>query len=207
MKKIYTIICASALTLFSINANATNLNVFVGINGNGQAANTFFPSVGSINSGETVTFSIAFGTHTATSTTIPVGATPFNSGNLSSGGTTSFTYTGIISGIYHYQCSIHGASMSGQFTVSGTVGIAEPNVTLLTSVYPSPFVNNLTVNYSGINKLEVFNIIGEQVKSIDLGGNEGTIEMNFEGSPAGIYFYRTYRDGIVVETKKIVKAK
>ncbi len=56
-------------------------------------------------------------------------------------------------------------------------------------------------------KIVLYNVIGEQVKAIELGGNQGTIEMNLEGMPSGIYFYNTFKEGLVYETRKIVKAK
>lgn len=43
--------------------------------------------------------------HTVTSTTVPAGASPFDSGLLAQGGT--FTYTFVTPGVYDYHCTIH----------------------------------------------------------------------------------------------------
>ena len=78
---------------------------------------------------------------------------------------------------------------------------------MFTNAYPNPFTDKLSIYYNGINKIEVMNVLGEQVKSIEMRESQGTLEMNFDGMPSGIYFYRTYKEGIVSETRKIVKSK
>ena len=52
--------------------------------------------------------------HTVTSTTVPPGATPFDSGYLNTGN--SFTYTFTIAGVYVYHCQLH-PWMTGTVTV------------------------------------------------------------------------------------------
>lgn len=52
--------------------------------------------------------------HTVTSSTVPSGATPFNSGYLNPGDT--FTYTFTIPGVYAYHCQLH-PWMTGTVTV------------------------------------------------------------------------------------------
>ncbi len=54
-------------------------------------------------------------THTVTSTSVPSGATSFDSGNLNAG--TSFTVTLTTSGVYQYHCTIHPSYMIGTITV------------------------------------------------------------------------------------------
>jgi plastocyanin len=49
--------------------------------------------------------------HTVTSTSVPTGASKFDSGNLNSGAT--FTYTFTIPGTYKYQCTYHTIWMQG----------------------------------------------------------------------------------------------
>ena len=52
-------------------------------------------------------------THTATSND---GGATFNSGNVTPG--QSFSYTTTTAGTFQYQCTIHGAAMSGTLTVT-----------------------------------------------------------------------------------------
>ena len=96
--------------------------------------------------------------------------------------------------------------MTGSFTV-GATGIANPTENLNTSAFPVPCVDKIIFKYNGIDKIVLYNVIGEQVRAIELGGNEGTVEMNLDGMPSGIYFYNTIKEGLVFETRKIVKTK
>jgi hypothetical protein len=50
-------------------------------------------------------------------------------------------------------------------------------------------------------------MLGEQVKNLEITTQEGKLDVYFDTLPAGVYFYRTYKEGMVVETRKIVKAK
>jgi plastocyanin len=55
--------------------------------------------------------------HTATSTSVPAGASSFDSGNLASGETYSHTFT--VPGTYHYNCIYH-SWMTGTVVVAGS---------------------------------------------------------------------------------------
>jgi len=197
MKKIYTIIFTTAFSLFVINANAVTIPVSI-------TSNTFTPTSFNASIGDVVVWTLNAGSHTTASILVPGGAATWDSGTMSVIGST-YSYTITTAGTYGYHCAFHPNMIAG-FTVT-SVGIPEPSINFLISAFPNPFTDKITFNYKGIEKIEVFNVIGKQVKSIETTGNEGTIEMNFEGLTAGIYFYRTYKDGIVVETRKIVKAK
>ncbi len=98
--------------------------------------------------------------------------------------------------------------MVGGFTVSAATGILDPATDLIVNAYPNPFSDKITLKYGKqIESVKIFNVIGEQIKSIDLVPTEDKKEIDFEGIPSGIYFIRTYNEGNIVETKKIVKAK
>ncbi len=208
MKKLYTIICASALTLLSVDANATTIVVGVGLNASGTAANSFTPSTVSAVVGDVIQFTWTYpNPHNVTSTSVPAGAATFASGTLSTSGA-MFSYTITVAGTYNYQCTLH-SGMTGTINVTGGsgAGITDPTQSLATTAYPTPFSSNITFQYNGVDKISVFNVVGEQIKSVETGGNFGTIEMNFDEMAAGIYFYRTYKDGAIFETRKIVKSK
>ena len=79
---------------------------------------------------------------------------------------------------------------------------------MLVTAYPNPFSEKITLKYGKqIDAVKIFNIVGEEVKSVELIATEDKKEIYFEGIPSGVYFMRTYNEGTVVETKKIVKAK
>ncbi|MCW3086434.1 MAG: copper binding protein plastocyanin [Bacteroidetes bacterium] len=199
MKKLYSILFASAFSLFTISANATTIPVAI-------SNFNFSPSSFTANIGDVIQFTLVSGTHTATSTSVPSGAATFASPTMSTVGQ-SFSYTVTTAGSYAFHCAIHPTTMSGTFTVAVASGIAEPNVDLSTKVYPSPFKDKVSIKSNGIELIEFFNIVGEKVKSIPVPTVESKIDVDFDDMPAGVYFFRTYKDGVVVETRKIVKAK
>jgi plastocyanin len=200
MKKLYTLIFASAFTLFSLNGNAATINVAV-------ANFNFTPATFTAVVGDVIVFTLVSGSHNVTSPAggVPAGAAPIASGSMSSIGQT-YSYTVTMAGTYGYQCTIHPTTMIGGFTASAT-GIEDQASNLLTSVYPSPFKDKVTVKYNGIEKIEFMNVVGELVKSVTIDSQEGKLDVYFDNLPAGIYFYRTYKEGLVVETRKVVKAK
>lgn len=199
MKKIYTLIFASAFTLFSIHVSAATINVSVGGTGNVFTPNNFAANIGDI-----VLWTWAGGIHNVTSASVPTGAATFTSPDQSTG---TFSYTITTAGNYGYSCTFHALSgMVGGFTVS-SVGVLEPTVDLLTSAYPNPFKEKVTIKYHGIESIELFNVIGEKVKTFKLSATQEKMEIELSDLNAGIYFYRTYKEGVIVETKKIVKSK
>jgi plastocyanin len=200
MKKLYTLICATALSTFSF---AATVNIAVGIDGTGSPANMFTPSTVTANVGDVLTFILASGTHNVTSTSVPGGAAAMSSGTMSTFGQ-MYNYTVTVAGTYNYSCTFH-PGMNGTATVSAAAGIATPAVDLLTSAYPNPFSNKLTVKYNGIESIELFNVVGEKVRSFELSAVENKAELDLSDLNAGIYFYRTYKEGMIVETKKVIK--
>jgi plastocyanin len=199
MKKLYTLLSlfAAALTV-----NAATINVQVG-----GSTNTFTPANFSAVVGDVVIWTWMGGTHNVTSTSgsVPAGATVFASPTQSTG---TYSYTITVAGSYGYACTLHaGSGMIGTFTASAT-GILEPATDLLTNAYPNPFRDKITVKYNNLSSIDVFNMVGDKVKTIELSPVESKMEINFEGTPAGVYFMRTYnKEGVIVETKKIVKTK
>jgi plastocyanin len=195
MKKLYTLILS---TFAFASANAAIINVTV-------ASNNFTPATFTANVGDQVIWTLASGVHNVTSASVPGGASSFSSGTLSTVGQT-FSYTITVAGNYGYQCTFH-TGMVGGFNVTAT-SIAEPATDLITNAYPNPFKDKLTIKYGkGIEKIEVFNVVGEKVKSIEVNSPDFKVEIDFEALPSGIYFYRTYNEGTIIETRKVVKAK
>jgi plastocyanin len=204
MKKLYTLLSLTVLA-FSANA-ATNWPVVVGMNCSFSAANTYCPTATSCTVGDTVTFVLGAGVHTATSTSVPSGAAPINSGTMSSPGA-MYTYVVTKAGTYNFQCTIHGSSMSGTINAVAS-NVTEASVDLATIAFPNPFRNSITFKYNSITSIDIMNVVGEKVKHIELSPVETQTVVEFEGIPAGVYFYRTYnKEGVIVETKKIVKSK
>ena len=204
MKKLYTIL---SLAVVAFTANAANHIVAIGLNcSTGAPANVFCPAATTAVVGDSVTFILGSPTHNVTSTSVPGGAATISSGTMSTPGQ-QYVYVITVAGSYSYMCTIHGASMSGTINATAS-GIIDPIADIATTAYPSPFKDKFTVKYGNqITSMKIFNVIGEEVKSIELASGTSKTEVDFEGIPAGIYFIRTYNDATIVETKKIVKAK
>jgi plastocyanin len=80
-------------------------------------------SISNVNTGDTVRWVWDNGSHTTTSTSVPAGAsswdTPLNSSN------TSFEYYPVVAGTYNYKCTPHFAmGMTGSFTVVAVVPLS-----------------------------------------------------------------------------------
>lgn len=136
MKKLLSIVLF--IFLFSNAANAVTQTVTV--------QNFFFmPFSVTINLGDTIKFQRVNGSHDATSTSIPVGATAFNP-NINSS-TPTFIYVPTVPGVYNYICSLHTAnSMVGSFTVvcpAFNVSVSAASAT--TFCKPATVVLNSTV--------------------------------------------------------------
>ena len=86
-----------------------------------------------------------------------------------------------------------------------TTGIESIKNNLAVSVYPNPFVNELTVNYKLQNNnatLTIFNLIGENIYTTTL--SENSTQLSLTNFDKGIYFIKII-DGENSLTKKIVK--
>jgi plastocyanin len=206
MKKIYSLIFASAFTLASLSSSAATIPVLVGANSSGVPSNVFTPSAITCNVGDIVNFVLASTiAHNVTSTSVPSGAAAMSSGTMSTLGQ-MYAYTVTVAGAYAFSCTFH-AGMNGTINAAAT-GVAEVATDLLTTVYPNPFKDKLTVKYGKqIESIKIFNIVGEEVKSMELSATQEKTDIYFDDLSAGIYFIRTYKDKKVIETKKIVKTK
>lgn len=202
MKKIYSAILFTAFAFTSFTSNAATVNIVVGFDGTG-IANAFFPTNATANVGDVIMFSAAAGGHNSTSGVIPGGAASFAHSYAAFGD--NFSYTVTVAGVYNYSCTLH-TGMVGTITVSAT-GIATPAVDLLTNVYPNPFKDKVTLKYNEVEAIDLYNIVGEKVKAFELPSNQSKIEVDLSDLNTGVYFIRTYKEGTIVETKKIIKTK
>lgn len=198
MKKIYSLICASLLSLITLNVNAISINVDI-------TSNAFTPaSITTAMVGDVIVFNLISGTHTVVGLSVPAGAAAINSGTMTIG--TPYSYTITVAGNYGYKCGLH-QTMLGGFQASTPTGIVESTTNMLTVAYPNPVKDKLTVKYDGLELIEVLNVIGEKIQTIVLDATESKVEIDFSSLPSGMYFYRTYKEGAIVETKRIVKSK
>lgn len=74
--------------------------------------------------------------------------------------------------------------------------------------FPNPASNNTTAEYilpstAKSAKLLIYNVLGEQVKDIELNVNEKSIVLNVSDFKNGVYFYTFQVDGAAVLSKRL----
>ncbi|MCI0611588.1 T9SS type A sorting domain-containing protein [bacterium] len=198
MKKIYTYILLLFI-LCTVNANATIWQVTVN-------SSSFTPStLPNVVCGDTIGWVLGSGApHTTTSTTIPSGATPWDAPITTS--TPAFAYiVPNFAGVYNYICIPHG--FPGSFTVTCTAGIDDDEQYISSSVYPNPFISALTMVNHGADAVKITDISGQVVQAISLNTSGDKSEINLDALAPGIYFLTTWSEGVIRETKKIIKTK
>jgi|WetSurMetagenome_2_1015567.scaffolds.fasta_scaffold15356_4 plastocyanin len=165
--------------------------------------------------GDTIKWVWVSGSHTTTSTTIPLAATSWD--ELITSSNTSYSYIITASGTYNYKCTPHeGMGMVGVINVL-TSSISRNESTALTYTlkqnYPNPFNPTTNINFSipksGLVNITIYNEIGKEVETIvNQNLTEGSYTINYDASKlsSGIYFYRI-KAGEFGETKKMLLIK
>ena len=71
------------------------------------------------------------------------------------------------------------------------------------SVYPNPAADVLNISVSENNtSISIYDIVGKNISEMKLVNGNNTL--NIENLNAGVYFYSIKRNGIIIETKKLV---
>lgn len=151
-------------------------------------------AVPSVHIGDTIRWTWVSGTHTTTSTTIPAGAATWN--NPISSTNTTFDYIPTIAGVYNYQCNIHvSMGMIGSFTVSNPAGVMAMTNSASISIYPNPFYNNVTFQFSSadtfLRNLMIFDITGKLWKTFVFPEQPGKMEttLDLTDIESGMYLF------------------
>ncbi|TAL56395.1 MAG: T9SS type A sorting domain-containing protein [Bacteroidetes bacterium] len=192
MKKLYIIfafVFAAALT------NAAIIPITVG-------ASSFSPNSVPAICGDTIIWIWGqSGAHTTTSTTIPGCATSWDAPiSISS---LTFAITVPCAGTYNYKCTPH--TFTGSITVTCPNGVTNIDNNYFSAAYPNPFSNKLTIEFSGADLISFYNVLGEKTKTIVLAKGQTKAEISASDIREGIYFYCIIKEGVVTETRKIVK--
>lgn len=203
MKKIYLfVLCTSLVALVSKQVKADTITVMV--TNNAFSPTTFSAEVGDVVKWVWDSNGMAHNV-TSASQTIPNGAAPLASGNLTSG---TYIYNITVEGNYGYACTLHTLSgMAAGFQVDAANGISKPNVSVSLGIFPNPFKEKVTVKYTGVESIQVVNVLGEKVKTVELSATENKTDVYFDGLPSGIYFFRFLQEGNIVETRRIIKSE
>ena len=195
MKKFYTLICFAFTALF---ANAAIHPITV-------EAMSFSPASVNAVSGDTIVWIWGqSGTHTTTSTSVPSCAAAWNAPINSSSPTFSITVSCM--GTYSYQCTFHASmGMVGNLIVASISGVPNIDNNYFSTSYPNPFAGKVSIEVTNADMITLYNMVGEKLKSVTLPHGQTKTEIDTADLEAGIYFYSIVKEGIVVETRKIVK--
>jgi len=94
---------------------------------------------------------------------------------------------------------LNSATITGDGTIGGVLSVASNELTNSIEIYPNPTQGIFTLNHSGIEKVEVYNYIGQKV----LENNQKTI--NISHLTNGIYVLKVYINNGKVGMKRFVK--
>lgn len=196
MKKIYVMMLAVIFGITAANATVHTIAV---------TNNLFTPASVNANVGDTIVWVWSQGFHTTTSTTIPATATAWDAPLDNTAPQNMFyTYIPAVAGTYNYKCSNH-SGMTGVINVASASGITAPTVSTTSSAYPNPFREKITVAHSSIDAINIYNMVGEKIRSITVDADETKTVLELSELPAGVYFYSTVKAGTITETRRIVK--
>ena len=159
--------------------------------------------------GDTILWTWVSGTHIAGPTaasTIPAGAAMFN-GTLDATHH-SYKYKVTVAGSYTYQC--HPASPHGEpgyinVTANATAVQQFDALSNVSVAYPNPFSEKINFETTDANTILLYNMMGEKVRSVTLKSGQTKVQIDASDLNHGIYFYSILKEGIVLETRKIVK--
>lgn len=193
MKKFYTLILFLPFTL-GLNAAVHTVTV---------ANFSFSPAATNAVCGDTIKWIWSSGTHTTTSTSVPAGANTWD--HPITAGATTYSLVVTIAGNYSYQCTMHPTTMLATLVVTCANGVVPVNNNYFSSSYPDPFSDQLTIEVPDADMIALYNIVGEKIRTISLQHGQTKTEINAADLREGIYFYCIIKEGIVIETRKVVK--
>lgn len=200
MKQFFTL--ASFVTMTTL-ANATVHKITCQNN-----PSHYLPITVNATIGDTIRWTYVAGVHIVgpiTTSDIPVGAAMFN-GPIDASHL-SFQYKVTVAGTYHYVC--HPATPHGEdayIVVTAATGVQQYNTSDNSSLaYPNPFSEKITIETSAANQILIYNVLGEKIRSFAVENGQTKLEADLATLPKGIFFYCIIKDGVVRETRKIIK--
>ncbi len=143
--------------------------------------------------GDTVRWVWEGGSHTTTSTTIPIGAVawdhPIDASNA------SYDYIPMVAGVYNYKCTPHASmGMVGSFTVLSPTGIGDHAGISSLTVFPNPFVDRVSLRFEATGsfelRLSVMDITGKKILESTVQVEPGIVQkdIDLKNIGPGIFF-------------------
>ena len=101
--------------------------------------------------------------------------------------------------VYSDGCEAQSETLTGEGAPTGTQEMDSNKV----QVYPNPVENQLTVKAKGLQRVIVYNVMGQQVATIEVKQDESTIEMG--KYPKGLYTLQLVTENGIVNQNVVVK--
>ncbi len=200
MKQLFTFIAVALL----VNTASATIHIVTCQN----SPSHFLPLTVNAVVGDTVHWTWVAGNHIVgpvNSTYIPNGAPSWN--GLIDASHHDLEYVVTVPGTYNYDC--HPATPHGEaasIVVSSVTGIQQHNVTPnLSSAYPNPFSDKITIETPPADQVIIYNVLGEKINVFALKSGQTKLETDLGTLPEGLFFYSILKNGIVLETRKIIK--
>ena len=96
-------------------------------------------------------------------------------------------------------------------TYSGTTGLESipSNQSAISKPYPNPASSDISFHYNNANagskaELKIFNMLGSQVKEIQLPESRATVKIDISDLKSGLYFYTYFVGGKSVSSSKVM---
>ena len=194
-------------TLASLLAILTTTNATIRTVTCQNTPSHFLPVTVNAVCGDTIRWTWATGGHVVgpiNASNIPSGAAMFNA--PIDANHLSFQYVVTVAGNYHYVC--HPATPHGEdayIVVTCATGVPPIDMDHASNAYPNPSSDKFTIETTPADMISIYNILGEKMKSVSLKSGQTKIQMDVAELNPGIYFYSILKEGVIVETKKLVK--
>lgn len=104
-----------------------------------------------------------------------------------------------ITSVYSDGCEAQSETLTGEGAPTGTQEVGSAHV----QIYPNPVENQLTIKAKGLQRVMVYNVMGQQVASIEVKQEESTIEMGYY--PKGLYTLQLVTEFGIVNQNIVVK--
>ena len=206
MKK-FIITCLSLTSLLGINLANAKLVIITGYDG-GANPDYWVPATANAVCGDSIKWVKGTGTHTTESTTIPSGAVAWASPTLALPSVTpGFIRVLTVVGTYNYGChiAVGNPHMFAKIIVTCANGVPSTDHQNLSLAYPSPFYRSVTIETTDADMIILYNLLGNKMKSVSLEHGQTKVEVDAVELTKGIYFYSIIKEGVIVETRKLVK--
>ena len=203
MKKVYSFIFLSLAALPCINSVNATVHIVTCQN----IPSHFLPVTTNAVVGDTIEWDWVAGNHVVgpmSASDIPNGAAMFNqavdNNNL------GFAYVVTVAGSYHYEChpsTPHGEP--GYTNVTSGTGVPSIELYHVSNAYPNPFSDKVTIETTQADRISVYNMVGEKIYEQGISDKRTATSINLSKEQNGIYFYSILKEGVIVETRKLVK--